>query len=95
MYKLINSTTVQRLSDTAFIPFAEGNTDYQQYQQWLSEGNIPTPADLPVNPRIAEIKLLLSALDIKKIRPIAEADSTFLAILNAQTIALRQELATL
>ena len=29
------------------IPFAEGNTDYQAYLLWISEGNIPTPADEP------------------------------------------------
>jgi len=51
MYKLIANPrggepmTVQRLSDNAFIPFDPSNTDYQQYLQWLSEGNIPEPAD--------------------------------------------------
>lgn len=51
MYKLIrNSLTneiesVQRLSDTAFIPFASGNRDYQEYLEWLSQGNTPEPAD--------------------------------------------------
>ena len=27
------------------IPFAEGNTDYQEYLAWLAEGNEPLPAD--------------------------------------------------
>jgi hypothetical protein len=51
MYKLIKDTltgevsTVQRLSDTAFIPFAPGNRDYQEYLEWLAQGNEPEPAD--------------------------------------------------
>jgi hypothetical protein len=51
MYKLIKDTmsstvtTVQRLSDTAFIPFNPDNTDYQAYLKWLEEGNTPLPAE--------------------------------------------------
>jgi len=32
-------------SDGWSIPFAEDNTDYQQYLKWLEEGNTPLPAD--------------------------------------------------
>ena len=34
-----------RLADGAAIPFIADNTDYQQYLQWLSEGNTPEPAE--------------------------------------------------
>lgn len=50
MYKLYKSkegniSTVIRLSDNAFIPFAPDNVDYQAYLKWVSEGNTPEPAD--------------------------------------------------
>lgn len=45
MYQLLNAQTVLRLADNAFIPFDEGNTDYQAYLAWLAEGNEPLPAD--------------------------------------------------
>jgi hypothetical protein len=34
-----------RLIDNAVIPFDENNVDYQQYLTWLSEGNMPLPAE--------------------------------------------------
>jgi hypothetical protein len=45
MFKLTQTQTVIRLTDSAFIPADPANTDYANYQQWLSEGNIPLPAD--------------------------------------------------
>lgn len=36
---------IKRLSDNAFIPMNEDNTDYQAYLDWVAEGNTPEPAD--------------------------------------------------
>ncbi|MDP3322632.1 MAG: hypothetical protein Q8S71_03695 [Hydrogenophaga sp.] len=47
------------------------------------------------NPRIAEIKAELSAIDMKSIRPTREGDAARLAALEAQAILLRAELSGL
>ena len=45
MYKIGKSTLTNeeyiiRLSDNAWIPFAEENIDYQAYLAWVAEGNV-------------------------------------------------------
>tara|TARA_R110000796_G_scaffold59629_6_gene137608 strand:- start:6033 stop:6317 length:285 start_codon:yes stop_codon:yes gene_type:complete len=56
MYKLTSSPSITRLSDNASIPADEANTDYAAYLQWLSEGNVPEPADTPPAPTYQELR---------------------------------------
>ncbi len=54
-YQLVNSifpdgstnqtTIIKRKVDNAFIPMDEANTDYQEYLEWVAEGNTADPAD--------------------------------------------------
>ena len=72
MYKLIGQNSVKRLADGACIPFAGGNRDYEEYKQWLEEGNIPEPefteeelAQKELDRKVAEVKQYLQSTDYK------------------------------
>jgi hypothetical protein len=50
-YQLLNNTdSVLRVLDQAYIPNAGGNRDWQEYQAWFAEGNVPDPAPAPPEP---------------------------------------------
>ena len=43
----ISTRMIERVADGARIPFDPANTEYQQYLEWLAEGNTPLPPDEP------------------------------------------------
>jgi len=49
MYKINKSLELEngviRLSDNAFIPLDPANADYQEYLEWIADGNTPEAAD--------------------------------------------------
>lgn len=48
-YKLTPFEYIINQETQAYIPVAEDNRDYQEYQVWLSEGNTPDPSDPAYN----------------------------------------------
>lgn len=97
MYKLIENGVI-RLTDGATIPNCSNNRDWNKYQMWLSEGNVPQELDV-VDTTTDNIEFQIKALDIKRIRAIAEPSIkdeatglTWLDYYNQQITDLRTQL---
>ena len=56
MYKLTNSAIIIRIADKSSIPNDPANTDYQEYLEWVEEGNTPEAADVPPAPTYKELR---------------------------------------
>lgn len=73
MYKL-QQNSIKRLADGASIPLADGNRDYEEYKQWLSEGNIPEPeftdAELLANAKEAKRNKIRQAFNTESEAPV-------------------------
>ena len=65
---------IQRLSDNAFIPLCEGNSDYQAFLKWNAEqktpldleSTIPVIPPVPARDLLAEIEVM--KVDIVKLK---------------------------
>ena len=44
----LDTKIILRKEDNTFIPFDDGNKDYQAYLAWVAEGNTPEAADQTV-----------------------------------------------
>ena len=91
MYKLTNYNSILRLDGSAHIPMADDNTDYQQYLQWVSEGNTPEPAD-PLPPVIYtcspwQIRKALNELNLRADIELAVKNSTDIAVIDGWEFA--------
>jgi hypothetical protein len=69
-YKLTRYGVIHRLEDDAYIPFDEGNKDYQEYLKWLGLGNEPLPPDpiISIEPLTPQQKLEMSGLSIEELK---------------------------
>ena len=43
--KTTTEESIIRKEDNAYIPFDEANTDYQEYLEWVADGNTAEAAD--------------------------------------------------
>jgi len=100
MYKLLpNNSAILRTTDGACIPPDSKNSDYIAYLSWLSEGNIPTPADATqateLNASILEQISSLEATQHRAVREYISGDATAqerVISINASIAALRSKI---
>lgn len=84
--------TTQGVRETAPQISAKGNYEQQWEVVDLSQAAIDAIAAAAKAQKDAGIKAQIAALDLRRIRPLAEGDTAYLADLNAQIVALRDQL---
>jgi hypothetical protein len=90
-YKIVNATTIQRLSDGLLIPTQMRNRAYREYLAWVDAGNTTTPADPPPPPP-ADWPGFLAALKASDVFTMLRAESRVDTAVNALATELRLEL---
>jgi len=86
-YKLLLVGGVQR-NDGASIPANDRNADWSEYQDWLSQGNTPDPADLPPPDPTPADEVEARFANDRALRALAAVLINRLGITKAQFIAL-------
>jgi len=85
MYKIINETIVQRLTDGAFIHAIGDMQDSRDYQEWLAEGNTPEPY-VPPPPPIPATVTRFQALAVLAAGGYLPTIKTYIATLGEDNI---------
>jgi hypothetical protein len=70
MYQLTQNENIFRVLDKTYIPQDPANTDYQQYLEWVSQGNTPLPPD-PIaepEPLTPQQKLEAAGLTVEELK---------------------------
>lgn len=91
MYQLTKTTSIKRLSDGAVIPENNTLSDWADYQDWLKEGNTPTPADVPPPPRITAVTMRQARLALLGAGMLSTVNSMLAGMAGAQGEAARIE----
>lgn len=86
MYKILNEQFVVRISDGVNFPKSD-----IVYVEWLSQGNTPTPADVPPVPRITSVTMRQARLALLGAGMLSTVNNMLAGMAGAQGEAARIE----